>query len=419
LVPYGCCPEWIVIARHSCLVAGLCNSTRALPSEMVESLVGIPVLLVATTTTWFGTARIPKVLAEAGFDVSLLTPRHSLAEAGRFVAKIGHLADHSNAMQWFEAFAVMVRATAPRLVIPCDDMAFRLLTALMIEPPQRMRADLHLQLAALVRASLGNPAHYRTSVDKTLLPPGAEALGVQVPAYEIVTNPLAAKPFVARHGYPVVLKRGHGFAGQGVAICADDAELARAFDAFAVANAQDIGEATHDRYLLQAHVTGPVQYFHAVAWQGELLAGWALEKLVANPAPTGPPTVTRHFAGTGLRQIATNLARGFGISGLFFAEFILDAVTGTPLLLEINRRISPATHRGALWNVDLCAALFGALGGTASKSRAALDAAEGGTTAHFPQEWLRDPHSRYLRQYPSDVPWDEPELLEAMLKMRH
>jgi predicted ATP-grasp superfamily ATP-dependent carboligase len=407
------------MARHSCLVAGLCNRIRALPSRKMESPVGIPVLLVATTTNWFGTARIPRVLAEAGFDVSLLTPRHSLAEASRFVAKIGHLTDHSTAMQWFEAFTAMVRATAPRLVIPCDDMAFRLLASLVIEPPQRMRADLQLQLAALVRASLGNPAYYRTSVDKTLLPPGAEALGVQLPPYEIITNMLGAKPFIARHRYPVVLKRGHGFAGQGVAICADDAELARAFDAFAVANAQDIGEPTRDRYLLQAHVTGPVQYFHAVAWQGELLAGWALEKLVANPAPTGPPTVTSYFSGTGLRQIAADLARGFGISGLFFAEFILDAVTGTPRLLEINRRVSPATHRGTLWNVDLCAALFGALEGTASKSRAALDAAEGGTTVHFPQEWLRDPRSPYLRQYPSDVPWDEPELLEALLKLRH
>ena len=38
---------------------------------------------------------------------------------------------------------------------------------------------------------------------------------------------------------------------------------------------------------------------------------------------------------------------------------------------------------------------------------------------HFPQEWLRDPQSPHLAQHPSDVPWDEPELLEALLKLRH
>ena len=37
---------------------------------------------------------------------------------------------------------------------------------------------------------------------------------------------------------------------------------------------------------------------------------------------------------------------------------------------------------------------------------------------HFPQEWLRDPASPYLRDYPADVPWDEPRLVEAMLAMR-
>ena len=383
-----------------------------------ESQVGIPVLLVATTTTWFGTARIPRVLADAGFKVSLLTPRHSLAEASRFVSKIDYLADHATSMEWFEAFAAMVKATSPRLVIPCDDMAFRLLASVVIAPPRGVRAELQLQLAALVRVSLGDPAHYRMSVDKTLLPPLAETLGVLVPPYTIITDLAGAEDFVARHKYPVVLKRGHGFAGQGVAICDNYGELARAFAAFAVANAKEIRETAGDSYLLQTYVTGSVQYFHAVAWQGELMAGWALEKLVANPAPTGPPTMTRYFSGTRLRQIAANLARGLGISGLFFAEFIVDAATGTPNLLEINRRVSPALHRGTLWNVDLCAALFGALEGTASKSRTALDAADEGTIVHFPQEWLRDPQSPYLRQYPSDVPWDEPELMEALLKLR-
>jgi hypothetical protein len=162
-----------------------------------------------------------------------------------------------------------------------------------------------------------------------------------------------------------------------------------------------------------------VRYFHAVAWQGELVAGFALEKLVANPAPNGPPTITRYFAGQDLRRITGDLARAFGISGLFFAEFICDTATGVPLLIEINRRVSPATHRGAERNVNLCAALFAALDESASTSRAALDADEEGIVAHFPQEWLRDPGSPYLQRYPADVPWDEPELLQALLKLPH
>jgi hypothetical protein len=106
------------------------------------------------------------------------------------------------------------------------------------------------------------------------------------------------------------------------------------------------------------------------------------------------------------------------ISGLFFAEFILDPLTGEPLLLEINRRVSPATHRGEARNVDFCAALHAAMRGTRSTSRPALDDGEEGISVHFPQEWLRDPSSRYLIDYPSDVPWDEPDLIRALLAMR-
>jgi hypothetical protein len=93
--------------------------------------------------------------------------------------------------------------------------------------------------------------------------------------------------------------------------------------------------------------------------------------------------------------------------------------TGEPYLLEINRRITPGTHRGSGIGLDLCAALHAAMRGTASPSRTDLDEGEEAIIAHFPQEWLRDPESPYLRAYPVDVPWDEPELIEAMLALRN
>jgi hypothetical protein len=48
-----------------------------------------------------------------------------------------------------------------------------------------------------------------------------------------------------------------------------------------------------------------------------------------------------------------------------------------------------------------------------------MDPGDEWINVHFPQEWLRDPESSYLRDYPVDVPWDEPELIKAMLAMRH
>ena len=379
------------------------------------------VLLVSTATRWPGTARIPRGFAKAGFTVSLLTPRNALAEKSGFIAKIGFLPDQATPMQWVHAFAATVAATSPRLVVPCDDMAFRLLQMLALAPPPRMQPALQLRLAALVRESLGDPAHYLTSTDKTLLPAAAAALGLRVPPFAVCAGPDEVAAFAAAHAWPVVVKRRHGFAGQGVAICADRNEVARALAAFAAADARDLVDpaAGPGGFLAQAHLPGRTQYFQAVAWQGRLLAGWAGEKVMADPEPTGPPTVTRYFRSPQLRLMTEKLVLGLGMSGHFVVEFRVDERTQETHLIEINRRISPATHLGAQRNVDLCAALYAAITGNTPTSRADLSEGEEGITVYFPGEWLRDPQSRYLRDHPVDVPWDEPDLIEAMLALRN
>jgi hypothetical protein len=50
-----------------------------------------------------------------------------------------------------------------------------------------------------------------------------------------------------------------------------------------------------------------------------------------------------------------------------------------------------------------------------STTRADLDPDEEHIVVHFPLEWIRDPKSHYLREYPVDIPWDEPELVKAIV----
>ena len=102
-------------------------------------------------------------------------------------------------------------------------------------------------------------------------------------------------------------------------------------------------------------------------------------------------------------------------------ETVLVAAEGTgePHLIEINRRITPGSHRGEVRKVDLWAALYARMQGMPSPTRSDVDPGEEGIAVFFPEEWLRDPGSRYLREYPVDVPWDEPELIEALLALRH
>ena len=287
----------------------------------------IPVLLISTATRWYGTARIPGALAKAGFEVSLLTPRNSLAEKSRFVARIGYLPDEATTMQWVFAFAGMVKAVSPRLVLPCDDVAFRLLQLVVLSPPKELQPHLQLQLGSLIRESLGESAHYRTSVDKTLLPPAAEAFGVRVPRWAIVTTPEEAEAAIHTLGLPLVLKRGHGFAGHGVAICSDRAAVRSAFAELSQPDALDLERVAGTRLLAQAHVPGSIMYYGLAAWKGTVLAGYATDKVVGNPEATGPATVIRYHRAPEIRGFAEKLTNGLGMSGLFSLECIVHERT--------------------------------------------------------------------------------------------
>src|SRR5436190_691757 len=143
------------------------------------------ILLVSTASRWLGTARMPRCLARAGFEVALLAPRGSLALHSRFVARSIVLRDEATPMQWLLSLVAMIAEVEPRLVIPCDEVAIRLLFELVHNPPRHLGGEGGARVQQLVRESLGDPAHYETSIDKTMLPPAAQALGVPVPPYRL------------------------------------------------------------------------------------------------------------------------------------------------------------------------------------------------------------------------------------------
>jgi len=369
-----------------------------------------PVLLIASALRRFASARMPRVLAKAGFEPSLLARRGSLAEHSAFLSKVGHFPDSADATEWVFAFAAFVKATSPRLAIPGDDASLRFLITLALAPPEGLAPALYSQLASLIRDSLGDPAHYRDSLDKTLLPPAAEALGVAVPPYIVTRVPGEAQDFAGRNGFPVVLKRGDSTGRGGLAICGDPAQLSQRF--------AELNRGGGERLLVQAWIDGSTMVYPAVAWKGGMLVGYASTRLVNDPEPGGVPAVNRCYASPELRAMTVKLASGLGVSGFFAPDFVEEARTGRSYLLGINRRIVGGAHRGAAINADHWTALHATLQGVPSPTRSDLDAGEEHVAADFPQEWLRDPQSRWLREYPVDLPWDDPKLVEAMLALR-
>ncbi|HKW79618.1 MAG TPA: ATP-grasp domain-containing protein [Casimicrobiaceae bacterium] len=375
-------------------------------------------LMVSTASQWLGPARMARALAKAGFTVALLAPPDSLAAKSRFVAIHQVLAANAIPMEWLQALIASIDDLAPRVLVPCDEMAIRLLFALVLGPPRDLPSATRKRLAGLIEASLGDPAHYQTSIDKTLLPPAAEALGVRVPAYVLAGGIEEAIAGAATLGYPLVVKRRFGFAGEGVAIVADADELTMHCNALLGPDQLDLEQRLPGRLLIQAFIHGAYHSQAFAAVHGRVLAAFGWDRRVATMPRKGQTSVLRFVRSPETLQFAETLCRAFGISGFCNVQFVLDG-SGKAYLLEINRRIVTHMHMGERVGADLALGLAQGLHGAPARHDAQPQAADGPSVAIFPREWLRDPRSAYLRDCPADLPWDEPELLRALLAMRH
>jgi biotin carboxylase len=228
--------------------------------------------------------------------------------------------------------------------------------------------------------------------------PAAARAGVRVPAQSVVTSTAEALAFARERSYPLVVKRPLTNAGDGMPIVANEAELVDAVSALAAPEIDDLEPDTSGRVIVQQHVDGHVCYQDVAAWQGRMLAGYAGDRLQSQGGPMAPGTVVRYRHAPELRDASLRFVQAFGMSGLFTSEYVIERDSGLAYLIDINRRISPATHYGAVLNVDLCAALYAAINGIESPTRSSLDAGEERVFVQFPGEWLRDPKSRWLRE---------------------
>jgi hypothetical protein len=377
------------------------------------------ILLVSTASRWLGTARMPRSLARAGFHVFLLAPRDSLALASRFLTSSVVLRDDATPIQWLLSLVSMINDVEPNVVVPCDEVAIRLLFELVRNPPPHLDGDAGRQVTSLVRRSLGDPEYYETSIDKTLLPAAAMALGVPVPRHAIAHSVDEAVRLASELGYPMVLKRRYGFATQGVAIIRQPDDMRRAAATLLRPVQLDLGVERPPALLVQAFVDGPMLSQTMVAFDGVPLAGFARQREVLFAADKGASAVVRLRKAPHIRDFTERMCRAFGMSGFFSVQYIAPTDGSEPVLLEINRRIVTFMHTDEHCGVDLCGTLFQRLAGVPQTLPADMRDGQDSILVSFPREWLRDPESRWLHDFPSDVPWDDPGVLKAMVALRH
>ena len=375
-----------------------------------------PSLLIVTMgTDAVAPARMPYELSSAGFNVTLLAPRDALATHTAFVDKIGYFPPDVTLYQWVQAVAGAVRAVRPALILPGDDVAVRTLMQLALRPPEGLRSDVRDELAGVVRRSLGPPSSWTDSIDKSRLFDVARRAGVPIADGDVAEREHDAAAIAAHLGYPVIVRPSRGSGGKGSARCDSEAELRSAIRLAPSPDGLDTGEP--QRFVIQRFIDGRVVNRAALAWNGVEIAGFTRGRLETHPGPLGPASVVEFVGLPAVRDANLRLFAALDLHGLAGAQYMIEPDRGAALLIEIHRRMLPATHAGRLVGVDLAAALRACVDGVSWTGPTDLPGGTGRRIALFPQEWYRDPESGWLATLPSDAPWHDPRLFEAMLKI--
>jgi hypothetical protein len=385
-----------------------------------------PTVLVATTSRWPPTARLAVALANAGFNVeAVCPPRHPL-----MTTKAAPRPYIYRGLAPLLSFKEAIRATKPDLIVPGDDLATQHLHGLYRR--EQDKGESGSKLMALIEKSLGSPASFPIVYARTPFMEMAHSEGIRVPATQVIANIAELTNCCGRIGFPMVLKANGTSGGDGVRIVHTAQEAESAFRTLQapplLARAAKRALADHDRTLLwpsllrrrsavnaQTYIAGHEATSLVACWKGEVLAALHLEVLNKQHW-AGPATVLRLIEGVEMQAAAEKTVRRLGLSGLHGFDFMLEAGSGDAYLLEVNPRATQVGHLTLGPGRDLPAALYAAVTGKIVQDAPRITDKD--IIALFPQEWTRDPASPILEIAYHDVPWDEPELIQACVRGR-
>jgi len=381
--------------------------------------------LVAATRRWFPTARLAIALADAGFTVRAVCPgRHPLDKTSAV-----HRTHIYDGLMPLRSLGEAIAATRPDCIVPGDDLAAWHLHDLY----RRGRRDGRPEgVCRLIERSLGAPSSFPIVFARTAFMELAEEQGLRVPQTEVIADARELRTWVDRVGLPTVLKANGSSGGDGVRVVHTFEEAERAFHTLKApplwARAAKRALVDRDKTLVwpallrrrsvvnaQAFVAGREATSTVACWEGRVLASLHFEVL-KKADQSGHATVVRLIANPEMSSAVESMVRRLNLSGLHGFDFILQSGTGNAYLIEINPRATQVGHLMLGPGRDLPAALYAALTGKVVQE--AQKVTDNDTIALFPQEWIRDPRSEFLRSGYHDVPWEQPELVHACVRSR-
>lgn len=350
-------------------------------------------ILLVTTMTWPFPAQLAAAFAGVGAHVQALRPQGAILSLSRHPVRWHRY----NGLAPITSLRRAIAAARPDMIVPCDDLAARLLQK------AGGRADPGRAEFLTMAAAAGAPALTSAAIE----------------------TDADLEEAMRRFGLPLVMKSDHSWGGEGVAIAHTREAARQAFRNLRTASRlRDMartftGRGSHffARGILppsrevsaQSFVVGTPATSSIAAWRGDVVGAHHFD-VVLSTATTAPASVIRAVDCPQMAASARAVARAFNLSGLFGLDYMRDE-NGAVHLLEMNARATPTMHLAL--GSDPIAALLTAAGFPARPRPATTGRTE---IALFPREWLRDPASPWLANAFHDVPWDDPAVVRACVR---
>jgi hypothetical protein len=375
-----------------------------------------PTVLVVTTSRWFPTARLAVALTNAGCSVQAVCPSDSPIAKTTILKGIFSF----RGLAPLKSIAAAIAGAKADLLVSGDDLATWHLHCLYHSSPNTGEAT-----RELIARSLGSPEYFPIVDDRASFMRAAQEIGVRVPRTTVIADFQDFEK--SQIGFPAVLKANGTSGGDGVRVVGSEQEARAALRHLQapplLARAIKRAIFDQDTTLLkpslqrrrsavnaQSFIAGREATSATACWQGSVLAATHFEVLQKGHF-AGHATVVRRMNHPEMASAVEKMAKQLQLSGLHGFDFMLEDGSGDAYLIEINPRATQVGHLSFGDGRDLPGALVSVLTGHPAEAVPKVNAND--VIALFPQEWLRDPTSPYLRSGYHDVPWNQPALLRS------
>lgn len=299
------------------------------------------------------------------------------------------------------------------LIVPCDDGVVAQLLTLCAQVPA---------LRGLIEKSIAPLASHELLLSRHRLLNLARELGLRVPETRALRGPLDVQAWFDEGHEHAVLKRDLSCGGSGVRMLHSQGEGPAAWrslsrqgqtgpllrqwlverDPLAWWSRRQPGA---QAISLQQYIEGQPANTMMLCWRGELQALVSVA-VVETRGATGHATVVRRVHHEAMAEAARRLCQRLRLSGFHGLDFILQAGTGEPWLIEFNPRCTQLGHMAWPGQPSLAAVLAAQLRGVAVPSPRQVLPED--LVSLFPQR----PLGAALGHH--DVPSDQPALVQAL-----